>query len=69
MKIKVIDGYGYQMDAANENHDPLDGYPIINHYGEFEHGLKGIIEVNLHRQTEEQKAFLGIESDFVYQII
>lgn len=68
IKVKAINGLGYQMDTVCELHDPLDGKPIINHYGEFLHHLIGIVDCTLHRQTTEQKAFLGINDNFVYQI-
>lgn len=69
MKIKVIDGCGYQMDTVSQTHDPLDGKPLLNQYGEPLHGFKplkngAIIDVKLTKLTQEQKDFHGYNDSY-----
>ncbi len=69
MKVKVINGCGYQMDTANVTHDPLDGKPLLNQYGETLHGFEQlkdgeIIDVTMAKLTQEQKEFHGYNESY-----
>lgn len=68
MKIKVINGLGYQLDTIGKSHDPLDGKIIINHYGEKLYLQNSFIEAELIKLRPEQMKHSGIETYWVYQI-